>query len=96
MERVESQLATAKEYTNRDTDMIDRCRRAVEDMLGADEAKKLFTPAEVESYRKQFADIQKFADQKAADAKLADAKKLVDETEKEFPEMLKQITTRIR
>lgn len=50
-------------------------------------------PAEVDKYRKQLATFRKVSDDKMREADVETAKRLVELTEKEFPELHKELTT---
>ena len=80
--RIQSQIDQSKDYLD-DMRKIEQCEGVMDTLFGMEENKRLFTPAEMENYRKQFESLKQQARQKEAAGKMADAKKLVDEAEKE-------------
>jgi len=87
--RIESQISQCKEYLD-DVRKIEQCEGVMDTLLGLEENKRLITPAEMDAYRKQFADIKQQARQHEAGEKMGEAKRLVAEAEKELPAALKQ------
>jgi hypothetical protein len=81
--RIQSQIDQSKDYLD-DMRKIEQCESVMHTLFGMEENKRLFTPAEMESYRRQFEVLKQQARQKEAAGKMADAKKLVDEAEKEI------------
>ena len=89
-DRIESQIAQSKDYLG-NMRQIEQCEGVMETLLGLEENKKLFSPAEMENYRKQFAAIKEQSRQKEAAGKMAEAEKLVAEAEKELPGIIQRI-----
>ncbi len=89
-DRIESQLTQSKDYLG-DMRQIEQCEGVMETLLGLEENKKLFSPEEMASYRKRFADIKQQSRQKEAAGKAAEAEKLVATAEKELPGIIQRI-----